>query len=517
MPDLSIFPDGAVESAAYIAATTRPLRSLAPVIVASSAWTGGPYETLPYRDPTILQFGGSEQLGLYRRLRRQLTAVSGPFARRLYRALSLPLTWHPGDAANPDSVDLAEVLDELYARIPDRISVDLMQLQCIPDGVAFTEVIYSAVDVPIVGRRRRQSRDTAVRASASSIEARVETWQAPVNLIDREPGNFRFRPKGELLFIPGDGVRDPFIVDPRQIIVSRFGSAQEYGLGECSDIYIDGYKIDSLDKFGLDAVERSAQQFIAVTVPVDYNDDQIAQQTTWLRANYRNWVVIRGEVEKPETSFPSGMDLAKTFLGPDQIARIRELKDSISRRIDGSTLSQGSGGSYARDAVGDSVSWERAVVDGETRSAFWLKWRDLVMLINAADLPRELWPYPQIDSRTTADVTAFIESAKAAQSMGQPISRAQMAEVASLDIPADDDDTLKPRFVETAAGIPKQVGDGFGTGSLGGSPVTNPGQPDSGLPPGQTAVFADEDGLYDLRGIEDENGEPVLRLRRRSA
>jgi hypothetical protein len=404
----------------------------------------GPWNLLPNPDEILLRHGGGEGLRFYRRMRQQVPFLAGIVKLRIDAVMALPHLVVPGDATVQESIDAAEACADTWNSIPDRDAAIRKVLFCIPDGVAFGETVWALHEAIITGKHRPAG--VAPQKDATAAVARTERLLAPMRIIDRRPENFAFDRNGKLFFKTPIG--QPIEVDPLQVIVGRYGSADYYGDGELREVYTDIWKLDTIDKMALRALEKQGYPLLRVLVPESWDADRVAGVRRAIGQTYPNFVVIPFG-DRYEESFPD-RGMSPTFLGADQIARIQQLQDSISIAYLGVAFSSNNAkhAGRATDQVKNEKLFEKTPGDAAVYDQVANDWLGKVCDVNYPTLARNLRPKMVTDTKPTPDLVAWMNVATAAANIGFPVSKEQISEVCTLRQAETEEDTARPSMPE---------------------------------------------------------------------
>lgn len=423
-----------------------------PQLTTSGGWQSqlGGVQLLPHPDEVIATEAGSEGLGFYRRIRRQVPYVAGLFKLRIDAACALPVAWVAGDEDDAGSRLLRDIVADAWNAMPDSAAAERKMLLCIADGIGVGELVWGqhVANVRLPEAPDAQPGNPLEQAISSGMES--IPCLLP-RIIDRQPQFFGFDAEGRLVFLGTTG-RDHRALDPLQYIVSRYGSADVWGDGEMREAYADVWKLDTIDKMALRALEKQGYPLLRVLVPEAWDADKVRQVRTSIAATYPNYVVIPfGDRYEEQLVSESG---APTFLGADQIARINKLQETLSISILGVAFSNGQSGSYARDQVRNELRFEKTSADASARDSIRTDWARKFCAVNFPSVPTALWPRSVTDSKPTDDLTAWVDSAVKMSALGFPVSRSQASIKLGLDIASGADDTLATK---TAPAQPWQV------------------------------------------------------------
>jgi hypothetical protein len=412
---------------------------------------------IPPSDEVIRDFAPAEGLDFYYRLRRQVPTYSGLAKLRIDAALALPQTIIPGDATDEESVVWASACADAYAMIPDRFFAERQLLFAIMDGFAVGEYIWGL-------------RELTVNYESDAGQRRVVPLPmvCPVRLVDHRPVNFHWDRDGNLRYRTPSSAEGK-ILDPLSYVVARYGSAQEYGIGETRDAYVDIWKLDRLDKFSLEAMERQGYPLVQVTVPELWTEERIRASIHWARETHKNFIVVQnGDTFEVK---PLSSAEASRLIGGEYSERVRDLRDSISIALLGVAFSNSVAGSYARDQVRNELRFEKTAGDAKVRDGIAQDWLDKTTAFNKPNMARNKWPRAVTDTTPTEDVQVMLTVFDKAQLMGFPISRAQFSERFGLE-PAESEDDVMERTTgaQPFGGAPR--GGVFDPGGFGASEIT---------------------------------------------
>lgn len=417
----------------------------------------GDVRFMPNPDEVIATEADPEEgLGFYRRIRRQVPFVAGLFKLRIDACCALPVSWIAGDEDDPGSRLLRDIVSDAWDKMPDATAAERKLLLAIADGIAIGELVWG----PHVAHVRLPELPAADDPEADDVEPRnvlelaLSSRMASIpclvpRIIDRRPEYFAFDTQGRLHFVGAGGRDERRLLDPLQYIVARYGSAELHGDGEMREAYPDVWKLDTIDKMALRALEKQGFPLLRVLVPETWDADRVRQVRNSIGATYPNFVVIPFGDRYEEKIISE--DGAPTFLGSDQIARINKLQETLSISILGVSFSNGEAGSFARDQVRNELRFEKTAADAATRDAIRTEWARKFCSVNFPSIPEALWPRSVTDSKPTDDLVAWMDNAVKAAGLGFPLSRRQVSIKQGLDVATDDADTLKPRSAPAPA------------------------------------------------------------------
>ncbi len=380
------------------------------------------YNLLPRPDEALKQYAPAEGIKYYRRVRRQLGSVSGIVKLRLDAVMALPHPWNPGDVNDPESTDWCEGVKQVWNAIRGRDIAMRKMMFCVPDGLSVAEIIYDTMDVAFT---EKASRDNPSPKRVGQV-VRTELWVVPKMFIDLPIEKFAFDRDLNLRFKKTEGDRLGELVDPMQVLIGRYGSNQPYGEGEMQDITTDAWKLDWLDREGLKALEKSGYPLAQVTVPEHWDEDRIKSTLAFAEYTYKNFMIVRMG-DRFEITFPDE-SVRPTFIGAEQVTRIKQIQDDISIGYLGVSFSNSSTGAKARDQVRNEMRFEKTSSDSAVYDDIANQFEEKLWQLNRPSMPAYKRARMQTDYQPTQDVNARANLYVQAAGVGYPISLQQMSE-----------------------------------------------------------------------------------------
>ncbi len=394
------------------------------------------YNLLPRPDEALKHFAPVEGIKYYRRVRRQLGSVSGIVKLRLDAVMALPHTWVPGDVNDPESVDWCEGVKQVWKNVQGLMIAMRKMMFCVPDGLSIAEVIYGTMEVAFTVKANRENPNPA---NVGRVQ-KTETWVVPIKIIDLPLEKFAFDRDLNLRFRANDGEKLGELVDPMQVLIGRFGSNQPYGEGEMIDITTDAWKLDWLDREGLKALEKSGYPLAQVTVPEHWDEDRIKSTLAFAEYTYKNFMIVRMG-DRFEITFPDE-SVRPTFIGAEQVTRIKQIQDDISIGYLGVSFSNSTTGAKARDQVRNEMRFEKTSSDSAVFDDIANQFEEKVRLLNRPSMPAYKRAWMQTDYKPTVDVAQRSNLFVQAAGIGYPVSIQQMSEEMQLRPAMWDEDRL---------------------------------------------------------------------------
>ena len=417
----------------------------------------------PNPDEVLLLHGSGEGLGFYRRIRRQVPYVAGLFKLRIDSVMALPHNWVAGDPDDDESVAVRDAIADAWANLDDRDAALRKLLICIADGVAFAELVWSLHEVTVKPKPKAapklpppvpglQPPDVSDEQQAPVVPPVLRVALLVPQIIDRRTDHFFFDAAGGVHFKVLGSPFNNAPLDPLQVITARYGSAELWGDGEMRECYTDIWKIDTIDKMALRALEKQGYPLLKVTVPESWDADRVAAMKISIQASYPNYIVLPFG-DKIDFSFPD-QGVMVTYLGRDQLERIVKLQDTISIAILGVSFSTSDKGSRARDQVRNELRFEKTSTDAGSYDAIAQDWCGKCCQVNYPSLPDYLRPRMMTDAKPTGDVVAWANTVTAMDALGFPISQKQVSEKLGLDVAQTPEDTLVAKTPPKPVAIP---------------------------------------------------------------
>lgn len=267
-------------------------------------------------------------------------------------------------------------------------------------------------------------------------------WIAPGEYIDHPLDWFAFDYRKRARFKKGYYNHDAELVDDYKVSFLRRGTKHfPQGRGYGEDAYPAVFAIDA----HMRGIQRDAERFgympIVVTYPKEWKEG--GRDHSRLRAEvsrqWKNWLLLPGEVSKPEYDWPSS---EAAYAGANATGAIRmrvveKYEAWLSMLIQGSQYSAGNQaeGSYARDQVASSDRLWKAPSDTRCLEA-WLN-RHFVkpmMLVNQPALDPSLWPRAAMDSSFGEDLKLLMEIFDQAARLKIPIATVTWSEKFKLPL-----------------------------------------------------------------------------------
>jgi hypothetical protein len=423
------------------------------------------YNMLANPDEALKSFAPLEGLDYYDRVRRQLGPVAGIVKLRTDAVMALPHVWVPGDAQDPESADWAEGVKQAWDAIVERDQAVRKLMLCVAEGVAVGEYVYGTIEVAISVKPNREGTN---QKEVGKID-RVETWVVPMRIVDLPMRHFGFDNDLQLRYRPKYGEPQGELVDPMKVVVARYGSTQPWGQGEMRDIVQDAWKLDWVDRKGLEALERQGYPMAQVTVPELWDEERTKSVMAWANVTYKNFMIVRMG-DRFDISFPDE-SVRPTYIGSDQVTRMEQIIDWISIGYLGVSFSNSSTGAKARDQVRNELRFEKASGDSAVFDTIANDFEQKVRDLNRPSMPSYKKARMVTDYKPTEDVVARANVWVQAVSIGYPASKKQLGDEFGLRPALNEADTLQKQIQPTQSG-PKNK-------TQMGKAVSNPAENDN--------------------------------------
>lgn len=226
------------------------------------------------------KFGTGEGIGIYFRMIRQFAPLGGLIGQRIDGALKRRPTIVAGEPDDPESFRVAEELKLVWNDIPERVTALKKFLMGVFVGFAALERVWQ-------------------RHEGTGVVA-------PMRLIDRPQQNFIFLADGTAKFLTLD---NPFIgepIDPMKFMFLRGGSEHTaYGEGELKDVYLTLWKIQQIEGFLLEALEKQGRPIPHYRVPRNYDPKDKAALAAAAKAMYGAYVMTPTDATDVSVEFPA--------------------------------------------------------------------------------------------------------------------------------------------------------------------------------------------------------------------
>lgn len=395
------------------------------IFSASSTTVADAVGMMPTPDEVAHRFQHGQSYKIYDDMQRQVLFYGALIEGRISLLMSLPMTWLPGKKGDAAAELARDQVQSAWENIDDReIARYALSRQMIETGFSGGELVW----------------DVHTRGAARDLIA-------PIAIIDRPKNWFWFdwlnRPFFRPEFYSGQG--GP--ISDYKVMWGRFGSMHtRYGAGVGQKCYPAVYAINTLNRLGLEALERSGYAPAVIVYPKDWNREKKNDLEYSVWRTWKNFISIPGDVVKPEITFPSKDQTTAGTNAEGHLNMVSKFEYWLSMYVWGSMLTSGniSQGSYARDEVHDTIRLERtASQDAPAEEAMINRgFVRPIMLANNGSLDESLWPRAAIDAKPGADVKLLLEIADAADKIGFPVSRAWFKDTFNIPPALTVDDKL---------------------------------------------------------------------------
>lgn len=362
---------------------------------------------------------------------------------RIKVATALPLVWLPGQKGNPESEQARNEVASAWENVIADGGIDLdAACAAFERGFAPLENIF----------------DEHTRGAAKG-------FIAIVSMIDRPLDWFGFDYRNRPVFKQRYYQRDPQAVDDYKVSFMRCGSLHtRYGKGYGPECYPAVFAIDAHMRGISRETERFGYMPIVVTYPKEWRED--GHDYLQLRANidrqWKNWLLLPGEVSKPEYDWPSAEAAyaSANAIGAMRLKVIEKYEAWLAMRIQGSQYSSGNRaeGSYARDQVASSDRLWNAPSDARYIEAMLNRhFMRPMMLVNRPQTDPSLWPRAAIDASFGEDLRFLMELFDQAAKLKIPVATVTWSE--RFKIPLSEPGSGEPLIQAPQVAVPAQPAD----------------------------------------------------------
>lgn len=342
-------------------------------------------------DLVVRQFGQHEGLGIYDRVLRTYSFLSGICDQRIDRANAIQRTIVPGDPNSQISLDMAQDARRVWDRVRGKETILKRLLRGMFTGIAPVEKVWG-VD-PVTG------------------------LAAPMFLYDCPPEAIKFGPNGEEFFLtqfnPLFGER----IEPNRFMYFRWGSLfTDYGEGELRNIYPDLYDIQVVTENGIDALGEFSKPTMLVIYPSDYRKEDRNGLKQQCEDQFEKYFMLPAKVNEVTANLLGAEIMTSGGAGRAEFEFVRMKVGHIYIAILGTQQTQdktsGSRGlEETRNEITDNKTPAASDALDECLTTGWL---DDLSAANWANQPVELWPLFKSD---TSDISQGITGVQAERAL----------------------------------------------------------------------------------------------------
>lgn len=328
---------------------------------------------------------------------------------------SLPLSWLPGKKGDPDSERAAAVISSAWQNYDERATALAAGAVSFERGFAPLENVW----------------DVQQRGEAKNMISIVA-------MIDRPLSWFAFDYMHRPYFKPqhyrsATTVNDAEPVELHKVTFARFGSTHSpWGKGTGQRCYPTVWAIHAALMGFMQMTERFGWLPAVVTYPNTWKAMHAAKLRREMEIQWKNVLMIPGEVDQPQVSFPS-TDAAYAAANASGVSRLQYIDRMVtwlSYFLRGSQSSSGSQtGSFAREQVADAAQLYQAPRYAATLEAMLNRgYVRPQMLVNFPQLEQSKWPRCVIDTSFGEDLDLLIRIFESGAKLKVPISTVTWSE-----------------------------------------------------------------------------------------
>lgn len=343
---------------------------------------------------------------------------------RLNVAMSLPLTWVPGIEGDRESEEARDEIQACYEAIPERYIVERELMRCAERGFMAAENIF----------------DVVATGPGAGLVSIVAMYNRPTKF-------FGFDSLHRPYLLSHGRTQDPRRIDDYKVTFSRQGSLHtRYGSGYAQKCYPSIFAVDTLLRQHMAAVERWSWMPVIIRHPSNWNDTRRAAEYRVLKAQWKNVLLIPGDVTEPTpTIMTEGAMANAASTGVARMQLVNMYFSALAMFVRGSQSTSGADtGSNAKEqSIDESRLWY-APMDAAAREAMWQ--RGLVeptMLANRPQMDPAKWPRPVVESSFGEDLALFIDACERGVKMGVPISWVTYSERTGIPIAEEGEPVLE--------------------------------------------------------------------------
>jgi hypothetical protein len=268
---------------------------------------------------------------------------------------------------------------------------------------------------------------------SKNAERETKELVIPRRIADRNPKDFRGNEAGEVYYVKhriGGTAKTP--VDPMRVIHVASGASGFYGRSVLQAAFSDIWEVDRMRAYMLDALQRQGWPLIKITLPAHLDPSIRAERARIYKEAFRNVAILVDEVLEDKIEPVGDGTVTSTFVGSEQLDRIRMLYRNIEIAITLASFSDAEQGSYARDQVQQDLLFLTTVHDAMVRDAIVNAWIERVMVVNYPDMDSDLWPFAKSDATPSEDLSAKHRMMLDWKQAGFPVDPDQVSEMVGM-------------------------------------------------------------------------------------
>lgn len=414
----SLFPDGVVRESELTRARMEQAAELRSRFT-SAAYTGeslgplasndgvNPDDLMPDPDEVIALVGRGDDK-IYDEMAGNVLSYGALVEGRIDVATSLTMTWLAGMKGDPESESAREEIESTFDAMSESNVSIRAACKAFERGFSGLENIYDV------------NSDNRIVIAA---------------MIDRPRKQFGFDYRNRPWFLPhGQASNKRTRIDDYKVAFMRCGSLNtKYGIGYGPRCYPTVWAIDKTLKGFMAMTERFGYMPVVITYPNTWGDMKVRAEYARLVSQWKNVLMIPGEVDKMDFSFPTtdAAYAAANASGASRMLYVGKLETALAFFVRGSMSTSGNSdtGSFAREAVSDSAQLWKAPTDSSAIEAMMNRgYVEPLMIVNRPELPREKWPRCAIDASFGEDLRLFMELVESGARMDIPIAAVTWSE-----------------------------------------------------------------------------------------